>query len=141
MGTVSAVTAWDNAFLTLGGRLRPIYGSQVSFDRRSEEYVVTLSEGTIVRIACPAHATRGSAVRASCVVLNKSGLPNTLMEFALRENARLRLARLCVDGDALTVDYALPFAAACGSFLEEAVAAVAAAARELRAELDIVSET
>lgn len=127
---------WDDRFVVLGARLRAIYGNQVRIERCDESYLVELASGTTVRVTCSIEAVPGPVVRVFCVVLGEANVVDSLMEFALRENARLRLARLCVVGTALAVDYELPFAAACGPFLDAAVTAVARTGRALRTELE-----
>lgn len=44
-------TAWDDDFLALGGRLRPIYGSQLILDERAPAYRVCCGD-VVVSVTC-----------------------------------------------------------------------------------------
>lgn len=127
--------AWADEFLTLGGRLRPIYGNDLTLDATSPAYLVRVAGDRIVELSCPPLERGAPIVRARCAVGAVAPETPGLWQFALRENARMRLARLSFDQGTLWADYELPLAAAHGPILHTAVSAVAAAAAGLVVEL------
>jgi hypothetical protein len=128
-------TIWRDDFLTLGGRLRSIYGNHVALDEVMSAYVVSIAAGISVRITCSAEEPRAETVRVACPVAPISEADAGLWHFALRENARLQLARLSFDDGSLWADYELPFDIACGRPLQAGVTAVGKAAQSLSREL------
>ena len=130
-----ATGIWRDDFLTLGGRLRSVYGTQVALDEATAAYVVSVAAGIDVRVTCSSESPRAETVRVACPVALLADADTGLWQFALRENARLQLARLSFDGGKLWADYELPFDIACGRPLEAGVSAVARAAEGLRREL------
>lgn len=56
---------WHDALLTLGARLRPVYGNAVELDARAVAYVVTVS-GARVFLTCTAPSVEDALVSISC---------------------------------------------------------------------------
>jgi hypothetical protein len=129
-----AAGLWRDDVLALGSRLRAVYGNAVTLDRDVGGYVVSCGGGVDVRVTCTTDPER-PGVRAACALVELMSDSVGLWQFALRENARLRLARLGWEDGLLVVEYELPWFAACGKVLEAGVSAVAHAARGLRREL------
>ena len=136
----AAPAAWGDDFLALGGRLRPIYGTQVAHDEVSPAYVVSASASTI-EVSVVERPDRDSTVRMASRVIDVERATAAIWELAMRENARLRLARLSVRDGVLWADYELPFRAACGPILHAGIAAVGRAAARLRGELAVEAGT
>jgi hypothetical protein len=130
-----ASEVWRDEFLTLGGRLRAIYGNHVRLDEAVKAYVVSVAAGVAVRVTCSAETPRAETVRVACEVASLTEADTNLWQFALRENARLQLARLSYDHGALWADYELPFEIACGRPLQAGVTAVGKVAASLGSEL------
>lgn len=127
---------WDQDFLALGSRLRPIYGNDVSIASAPAAYRITLANALTVSVTCPPHGSGDARVRVSASVLDLAGvdLPG-IFEFALRENADLQLARLAARDGWLVAEHELPLRGTGIPAFEASVGAVAGAARKLRAEL------
>jgi hypothetical protein len=130
--------AWHDDFLLLGSRLRPSFGDAMTVDRGAPAYVVSYTPEIAVCVTCQVDAPRADTVRIWCPLIEISDQAEGLFQFALRENARLALARLGFERGQLLADYELPFAGAGVPALRAAVDAVGWAAQHLRPELESV---
>ena len=128
---------WRDDFLALGSRLRNLYDTQVTIDEDTCAYVVAM-RGLEVRVTCTDEEPRAEVVRITCAVASLAEADTHLWQFALRENARLQLARLSFDRGTLWADYDLPFRVANGEPLQAGLSAVARLAESLGRELAVV---
>jgi hypothetical protein len=127
--------AWHDDFLILGSRLRSIYGDELELNEDAPAYAIPYTAEIAVSVTCPVDVERADRVRAACPVLALADAGAGVFEFALRENAKLPLARLLLEDGWLAVDYELPFVAAGIPALRTAVSVVGWAASCLQREL------
>jgi hypothetical protein len=126
---------WHDDLLTLGGRLRSIFGNMVVLDKSLPGYLVNGTGEFPVTVTCPLGAESADSVRMACPIAPIVAETPGLWQFLLRENARLKFVRLSLDEGSLWADYQLPFRAACGPFLEMGVVEVGKVAQSLCSEL------
>ena len=126
---------WHDDLLTVGGRLRSIFGNMVVLDKSLPGYLVYGAGKLPVTVTCPLEVESADSVRMACPIEPAPTETPGLWQFLLRENARLKFVRLSLDEGYLWADYQLPFRAACGPFLETGVVAVGKTAQSLRSEL------
>jgi hypothetical protein len=127
---------WHDDFLWLGSRVRPIYGNRVAIGTDPPAYLISFPGQLVVSVTCPLDGERAQCARASARVLEFEQVPVAgIFEFAMRENAELTLARLCLRDGWLVAEHELALCGACIPALEASVSAVALAATVLRAEI------
>jgi hypothetical protein len=127
--------AWHDDFLVLGHRLRVAYGNTLTLDKETPAYYVSYAGHIAVSVTCPVNVEHADSVRIASVLVAVPSQMQGIFEFALRENARVKLVRISFDGAELWVDYELPFTAAHSPALSAGVSAVGWTARRLRREL------
>lgn len=130
---------WRDEFLALGGNLRIIYGNQMTLDEALKAYVISFSAGIAIRVTCSGSGLSGNTVRFASPIIEITQETTGLWQFAMRENARLQLARLSFDEGVLWVDYEIPADFAYGRPLQIAATAVGSAALTLINEFSNLS--
>jgi hypothetical protein len=129
---------WDEDFLWLGSRLRPIYGNCVSLGEDPPAYLVSFPRNLTVSVGCVNQRGEDPRVRVWAHLIELELCAPGIFQFALRENAELTLARLAVRQQWLTVEHELPFCGACIPALDASILAVAGTVARLRGELHAV---
>lgn len=129
---------WRDDFLTLGGRLRFLYGTQIAIDEVTSSYLVSI-RGVQVSVTCSDEMPRAETVQIACPVAAMSETDTHLWKFSLRENACLSLARLSFESGVLWANYELPFCVANGPALDAGVSAVGRVAEGLANELTLAA--
>ncbi len=128
--------AWRDDVLALGGRLRAVYGNAVQL----EPTLATYRVGHDVTVSCSAQDAPLHTVCFAALVSDGPELARNWRS-VLREGHHCQLAWLACDQKGrLGAFYELPFAAACGPFLQAGVTAVGRAARSVRRNLGLADQ-